>query len=377
MKIALYKTSLKENEKRLPVYPEHFQFLPPILTNSLHLESNYGQDFGYTDSDLSSYCVSFLPREELFIECDILILPKPTITDLLKMREDQILCGWAHCVQQHDITQVAIDKKITVIAWESMNFWSDSNEKIFHIFYRNNELAGYAAVLHVLQLMGIDGYYGERKKVSILSYGSVSRGAIYALQKRGFNNIHVFSRRPPHLVYDQIPDVYFYHLTKNEGDYWISPPMGKRTKLMDELTTSDIIINGILQDPTKPEIFISNNQINLLKRNTIIIDISCDLGMGFEFAKPTSFDSPIIKLNNNVTYYSVDHTPSYLWNAASREISKALIPFLIKLVTNKVDYSMDKTLKKAVDIEQGIIRNKSIIDFQGRKNTYPYNYRMK
>jgi N5-(carboxyethyl)ornithine synthase len=377
MKIAVFKTSNKENERRLPIYPEHFHYLPSIVRKQLFLEKDYGTDFGYSDNDLSDYCNTFLERHKLFEECDIILLPKPTVNDLIGMHQGQILWGWAHCVQQFEITQIAIEKKITIIAWEAMNHWIDKDRKPLHIFYKNNELAGYSAVIHILELLGIDGHYGPRKKISIISYGSVSRGAIYALQGRGFNNLHVFSRRQPHLVSDQNPDVYFYYLYKDNSQYFVAPPFGNSRKLIDEFIDSDIIINGILQDPIHPAIFIKNDELDLLKKNTIIIDISCDEGMGFEFARPTTFSQPIIFLRNGIKYYSIDHVPTYLWNASSREISKALSPFLIKLVEDDFNFQKQETLSRAIEIENGIIINKNILKFQKREKEYPHRLKGK
>jgi len=374
MKIALFKTSNKENERRLPIHPEHLEFLPSAVWQFLYLEKGYGIDFGLTDSELSAHCAAFMERDELFRECDILILPKPTISDISLMHEGQVLWGWVHCVQQIDIAQAAIERKVTLVAWEAMKHWDPNGKKSHHIFYKNNELAGYAAVLHVLELLGLDGHYGPRQKVSLISYGSVTRGAIYALQGRGFNNLHVFTRRPPYLVADQNPDVYFYHLEKHDGQYYVMPQLAQKRGLMDELIESDIIINGILQDPLHPEVFIKTSDLSRLKRNTIIIDISCDEGMGFEFARPTTFVEPILVLTNGVKYYSVDHVPTYLWNAASREISKALTPFLVELVRNSFDFHCHTTLSRAIEIEHGIVLNPYIIDFQKREKTYPYNH---
>ena len=56
--------------------------------------------------------------------------------------------------------------------------------------------------------------------------------------------------------------------------------------------------------------------------------MSCDEGMGFSWARPTTFDEPMFAVGDNVHYYAVDHSPSYLWNSATWENSEALIPFL-------------------------------------------------
>ena len=204
MKIGVFKTSYKENEKRVPIYPEHIQKISKPIREQLVFEENYGFDYGYTNEDIKNLGCSLAAREELY-QCDIIILPKPVAADLEQMKEGGILCGWTHAVQQRDITDLAIQKKLTLLAWEEMNLVNKHGK--LHIFYRNNELAGYAGVLHFLELKGMDGHYGPRKKVVILGYGSVSRGAIYALQGRGFNNIVVYTQRPSHLVVDKNPDV--------------------------------------------------------------------------------------------------------------------------------------------------------------------------
>ncbi len=51
-------------------------------------------------------------------------------------------------------------------------------------------------------------------------------------------------------------------------------------------------------------------------------------GMGFSWARPTTFADPTFVVGDNVLYYAVDHSPSYLWDSATWEISEALLPFL-------------------------------------------------
>ena len=349
MKTGVFKTSRKENEKRLPIYPEHIKRLEEDLLKKMVFERGYGVDYGYSDQDLALLGCEFAKREELF-QCDIIILPKPVVADLEQMKEGGILCGWTHAVQQRDIADLAISKKLTLIAWEEMNHTSKNGK--MHIFYRNNELAGYAGVLHFLQLKGMDGHYGPRKKVVVLGYGSVSRGAIYALQGRGFNNIVVYTNREPHLVADKNPDVWYKSM--NAG------------MINEDLLDADIIFNGIMQDVNSPRMFIKTpGELNSLKKNTAIIDISCDRGMGFYFAEPTTFEEPIIDMGRGISYYSVDHTPTYLWNAASREISSALVPYL-SAIMDPAKWSNEPVINKSIDILTGVVINENINKFQGR-----------
>jgi N5-(carboxyethyl)ornithine synthase len=375
MRIALFKTSKKENERRVPIYPEHMPRYPEALRKKMVFEKSYGQDFGLSDDYFMGYGAAIAERDDLFKECDLAVLPKPMPEDLTKMEAGQVLFGWPHAVQQKAITQLAVDRRITVIAWEAMHYWSAAGEKLMHVFYKNNELAGYAAVLHCLQLMGIDGYYGPRRKVVILSHGSVSRGAIYGLHGRGFNNIHVFTQRQPHQVADQNPDVYYGHYyVSREGILYVQDSEGQERPLLDELASADVICNGILQDTNKPITFVRQDEIERLKPRSIIIDISCDEGMGFVFARPTSFADPVFAVGDNITYYSVDHTPTYLWGAASREISKALLPYLGLVAEGESGWDTNPTIKRAIDIRKGVILNRNILAFQSRSAEYPHHF---
>jgi alanine dehydrogenase len=104
----------------------------------------------------------------------------------------------------------------------------------------------------------------------------------------------------------------------------------------------------------------------------VIIDISCDEGMGFSFARPTSFKDPIFHVGENITYYSVDHTPSYLWSAASREISRALLPYLGIVEAGEREWERATTIARAIDIRDGVVQDPNILFFQRRKKEYPH-----
>lgn len=294
MRVGLIKTMFKENERRLPIHPEYLHRFPRPLRARMVFEKTFGKDYGLADDFFTSLGCAVAERQEVFDNCELLVLPKPVPADLVIMKPGQVLFGWAHCVQQKEMTQRAIDRRLTVIAWEAMYQWSAAGERLVHVFYKNNEIAGYAAVLHCLQLLGIDGHYGPRKRVVVLGYGSVSRGAIYALQGRGFNNIHVFTRRPPYFVADQNPDVYYGQFVP-EPDGRITAIMqdGSTCPLMDVLSDADIICNGVLQDVDHPWMFVPEGDTARLKPRSLVIDISCDEGMGFAFARPTTFDDPV------------------------------------------------------------------------------------
>jgi alanine dehydrogenase len=66
----------------------------------------------------------------------------------------------------------------------------------------------------------------------------------------------------------------------------------------------------------------------------------------------------------NATYYAVDHTPSYLWRSASWEISKVVVPYLEKVIGGPERWEEDETLRRAIEIKGGEIRNPKILSFK-------------
>jgi alanine dehydrogenase len=74
----------------------------------------------------------------------------------------------------------------------------------------------------------------------------------------------------------------------------------------------------------------------------------------------------------NVQYYAVDHSPSYLWNSATWEVSEALLPHLPTVLGGPTAWEADETIRRAVEIQDGTIRNPSILAFQSRASAFPH-----
>ncbi len=374
LRFGVIGTSKKEDEKRVPIHPEHLQRIPEDIRQNLIFEKGYGLPFGIDDSEIAAQTGGIASRQELLADIGSVILTKPVLSDLEQLKEGGLIWGYPHCSQQKSITQAAIDRKITLIAFEDMFVWYPNGQSGRHTFYKNNEMAGYCAVIHALQLRGIDGHYGNQRKVTIFSFGAVSRGAIYALKARGFRDITICIQRPDYEVREEVLNAHYVRVRKgdkNEARMIVVEHNGDERPLSELISESDIIINGTYQNIEDPFNFVTKEEKSILKPGSLIIDVSCDEGMGFYFSKPTSFKNPITKIGN-VDYYAVDHTPSYLWESASRSISAALIVYLPVVLAEREKWKCNKTIQNAINIENGIIKKDSIINFQNRENNYPY-----
>jgi len=367
-------TSKKEDERRVPIHPEHLMRLPENIRRQLVFEKGYGARFNIDDEEISEQTGGIATRSEILSDIGSAIIAKPILSDLEELKEGGILWGYPHCAQQMPITQIAIDKKLTLIAFEDMYVWGPNGQTGRHTFYKNNELAGYCAVIHALQLKGIDGHYGNQRKVVIFSFGAVSRGAIYALKARGFRHILICIQRPDHMVREEVLDAHYARIKKGKGNeprLLVVEHDGSERPLLDLISESEIIINGTFQDTDHPINFVNEDEKSSLKPGALIIDVSCDEGMGFYFAKPTTFKKPIISVDK-IDYYAVDHTPSYLWESASRSISAALIVHLPSVIAGRAKWKQNPTIQNAINIDQGVIVKSNILSFQNRETEYPH-----
>lgn len=373
--IGVIGTSRKTDERRYPIHPDHLKRIPEQLRKQLIFEQGYGEAFNVSDAQIAALTGGVASRSDILTKIGTVIIAKPVLADLQELREGGTLWGYVHCVQQREITQAALDRKLTLIAFEDMFVWSPQGNVGRHTFYKNNEMAGYCAVLHALQLKGIDGHYGDQRKTIIFSFGAVSRGAIYALKAHGFRDITICIQRPDHEVREEILDCHYVKVRQGQHDearMMVVEHDGTQRPLTELISEADIIVNGTFQETANPVNFVIESEADCLKANSLIIDVSCDEGMGFFFAKPTTFANPMFRYET-VDYYAVDHTPSYLWESATRSISAAMIVYLSTVLAGKAQWQKDETIRRAINIEDGIIKNTAILAFQKRQLNPPYN----
>ena len=374
LSLGVMAHSRKENEHRLAIHPRHIERIEAGLRRRIYLERGYGERFGVLDGQLAGYVAGVRTRAELLADCDVILLPKPLPQDLADMREGQVLWGWPHCVQNPDITQLGIDRRLTLIAFEVMNHWTGEGSFSLHVFHKNNELAGYCSVLHAMQLQGTTGEYGRPLRAAVIGFGATGRGAVTALNASGVNDVHVLTHREVTAVASPIHSARMVHFDRDADDpaRCHALPEGSPVPLAAYLAGFDIVVNCVLQHPDAPLIFLTGDDVAAFAPGTLIVDVSCDAGMGFSWARPTSFADPMSAVGSNIHYYAVDHSPSLLWNSATWEISEALLPFLKTVAGGPGAWDGDETIRRAIEIRDGIIQNPDILSFQHRARQYPH-----
>ncbi|MGW6006106.1 N(5)-(carboxyethyl)ornithine synthase [Oerskovia enterophila] len=371
--LGLLGASRKPDERRLPLHPDHLERIAPELRARIVVERGYGERFGVSDEQIAPWVRSLGTRAEVVEAADVVLLPKPQLEDLHDLRPGQTLWGWPHCVQDRELTQLAIDKRLTLVAFEAMHHWAADGGFGLHVFHKNNEMAGYCSVLHALELCGSTGDYGRRLTAVVIGFGATARGAVTALNAHGIHDVRVLTNRrvaavaaPIHsaqiVQFDHDDEPYLSEVITDEG----------RLPLAPFLAESDIVVNCTLQDPNAPLLYLRTEDLGAFRPGSLIVDVSCDDGMAFDWARSTTFAEPLVTVGESINYYAVDHSPSYLWNSATWEISSAVLPFLPAVMAGPAGWDENETVRRAIEIRDGVVLNPAVLEFQHRGAAYPH-----
>lgn len=316
MKKIGFLKSTKENEKRNALLPHHIAAIKH--KDYLFFEKDYGRLLGYTDEEYRAAGASILSRSDI-MQTDVICDPKVgDATYLDELDNGKTIFGWVHMAQSQKITDLLIEKSITAIAWEEMY------EQGRHSFYRNNEIAGEAAVLHAFTLFGKMPY---ECKVALIGKGNTARGAARILTSLGAD-VTVYDRKMEALLRTEI------------GHY-------------------DCVVNAILWDLDRDDYLIYREDLAKMKKPAMIIDVSSDHDGAIETSMPTSIEDPTY-LVDGVMHYSVDHTPALYAHTVSEILGNELVKHIDYIIEDRIKDS--EVLSHAVITENGIIVDPKIID---------------
>ena len=277
MKTVGFPIPRKESESRRALVPSDLKKIKN--PNQIFIEKGYGEVLGFKDKEYTDYGVQVATFEEI-LKKDIICDPKIGDEEYLSELSGQTIFGWVHLVQNRDITDKVLNGKLTAYTWEDM--YADGR----HSFWHNNETAGKAAVMSAILLHGAEL---EGKNVALIGRGNTAMGALRILNGLGAH-VTVYNKRMEKL------------LSENIEKY-------------------DVIVNCLLWDTSRKDHIVYKKDLKRMRKNSLIIDVSCDKAGAIESSVPTTIKNPIYVVDG-ITHYVVDHTPTLLYRSAIKGISE-------------------------------------------------------
>ncbi|MBN1421951.1 MAG: N(5)-(carboxyethyl)ornithine synthase [Planctomycetes bacterium] len=313
-----FAISRKENEKRRALLPHHLASIRH--RDHVVFETGYGDVLGISDDAYAGMGARIASRAEVYRQPIVCPVKAPVPEERTLFGTGQGLFGWIHVVQGIETCDFLVDRRMTAVAWEDMY------EGGRHSFWRNNELAGEAAVLHAFLTIG---RHPRGCRAAIVGIGNVGRGALHALLQSG-------------------ADVRIYD----------SDSAGL---LRDELDRYDCIVNAVKWDVLREDHLVDRADLVRMRRGSLIIDVSCDPEMGIETSRSTTFDDPIYEVDG-VFHYAVDHTPTLFHRTATESIGDVVCRFADDLIEGRAN----PVLESATVVREGVVLDPLVGPFRER-----------
>ncbi len=322
MKIGVAK-EIKLGEFRVALIPEHVKMLVEA-GHSVFVEKDAGKRCKFTNRDYENAGArirNYVSDQEMIVR-----VKEPPLATIKK---NQIIMGYLHIDkgQNSALLEKLIEQNNTSYAYEEIRDTRDN---------RLVNLGSEAGVVGMYEGLRLYGKIIEK-------LGHENRFKVLKPIKKHFYIKEVYRVLQEAHVHD---DVIIYILGKgkvSDGAQTVLKYIGitprvlyrKQTaRIENYLPDADIIINAIDWYPHEPRI-ITKDKLSLMKKNSVIIDISCDENGAVESCIPTTWQKPTYVFKG-ITHFCVDNLPSAVPLDSSVHLSKMILNHVLSAASGKI-----------------------------------------
>ena len=102
------------------------------------------------------------------------------------------------------------------------------------------------------------------------------------------------------------------------------------------LPLADLVIGAVLVHGGRAPHVITREQLKLMKRHAVLVDVSIDQGGCFETSRPTTHSDPTYEVDG-ITHYCVTNMPGAVPITSTYALTNATLPYAIELAERGVD----------------------------------------
>ncbi len=318
---------IKNNEFRVAVSPPGAAALVSA-GHRLVIESRAGQGSGISDDSYREVGVEIVASaREVYRRAEMVLKVKEIFPEEYGLlREGQILFTFLHSANNPEETRALLDRKVIAFAYEDI----ETDDGRTPLLTPMSEIAGEVGLLmgayHMLSINGgsgilIGGAVGtEPARVAILGAGSVGLGAARYAVGLGADVT--------------ILDIAIDRLREVRRTIF---PQAKTLFLNDHNVRSllphlDLLINAVKWPPRSTRHIVTRGMLKLMKRDALIVDISCDPAGAVETCVPTSHDQPVYEVEG-IRHFCVDNLPSAVARTSSYSLCNNTLPYVEEIAS--------------------------------------------
>jgi alanine dehydrogenase len=129
------------------------------------------------------------------------------------------------------------------------------------------------------------------------------------------------------------------------------------------LPIADLVIGAVLVHGGRAPHVITREQLRLMRRNAVLVDVSIDQGGCFETSRPTTHSHPTFEVEG-ITHYCVTNMPGAVPITSTYALTNATLPYVIELAEKGVEEALetDSGLRTGLNVRAGEITHPAVAE---------------
>ena len=367
MKIGCPK-EIKAQEGRVGLTPAGADALVRA-GHTVYMEHNAGANSGFTDEEYVSVGAEILAKaEQVYAAADMIIKVKEPLEpeyDLLK--EGQILFTYLHLAPDPAQTQALLKKKVTAIAYETVQ----TADGALPLLAPMSEVAGRLAIQTGARLLesncggrgillgGVPGV--ERANVVIVGGGNVGINAAKIATGIGAN-VTVLDVNIKRLAY--LDDVFGSSIQT-----LLSNPFN----IARAVKNADLVVGCVLIPGAKAPKLVTEEMVKQMKPGSVLVDVAIDQGGSIESIDRITTHADPYFVKHGVLHYSVANMPGAVPRTSTLALTGATLPYALKIAGMGAEAACkaDPALMKGLNTYNGHLTFKAVAQAQDLPYTDP------
>ena len=132
------------------------------------------------------------------------------------------------------------------------------------------------------------------------------------------------------------------------------------------LPAADLVIGAVLIHGGRAPWVIRREQLALMKRRAVLVDVSIDQGGCFETSRPTTHSDPTYEVDG-ITHYCVANMPGAVPITSTYALTNATMPYVVTLAERGVNEALaaDPGFMKGLNVAAGQLTYEPVARDQG------------
>jgi len=134
------------------------------------------------------------------------------------------------------------------------------------------------------------------------------------------------------------------------------------------LPRADLVIGAVLVHGARAPKVVRREQLRLMRRGTVLVDVAIDQGGCFETSKPTTHHEPTFEVEG-ITHYCVANMPGAVPITSTNALTNATMPYAVALADHGVADAIrrDPGLRPGVNVAGGRVTHPAVAEGVGAK----------